>query len=159
LTEFSLGEGFERFQRDVEKNMGGFTEMRERIDEAVGRGEAAGGLIAAEYRGEGGLTALELDPRVGRLPIAELGEEIRKAVNAAVRDLQDQVREAGGMLGASADPERALDPAAALASLDKLADGFAGQLRELARELGVQRRHAEEAMERYRRLSGPRTSD
>jgi hypothetical protein len=143
----------------MDETVGGLAEMRERIDAAVGRGRAADGLVVAEYRGEGGLTALDLDPRAGRLPLAELAEEIRKAVNEAARDFRDQVRRAaGGVLEIGEDPERGPDPAAALASLDKIANGFAGQLRDLAHELGVQQQHAREAMERYRRLNGPRTS-
>ncbi|GLW65246.1 hypothetical protein Arub01_34900 [Actinomadura rubrobrunea] len=160
MAEFSLGEGFERFQRDMEKTMGDFTKMRERINEAVGKGEAAEGRITAEYRMEGGLTALNLDPRALRLPAVELAEEIRKAVNAASQDLQKQVQEASSsMFKMSDDPKQAIDPSAALASLDKIANGFAGQMRELARELGVQQQRAKEAMEQYRgpgRPGGPR---
>ncbi|WP_019632925.1 YbaB/EbfC family nucleoid-associated protein [Actinomadura atramentaria] len=150
MAEFSLGPGFEAFQRDMERQMGDFTKMQEDIKAAVGRGEAADGRVVAEYRTEGGLTKLEMDPRAMRLPSAELSEAIREAVNAASKDLQTQVQAASTkMFKFSDDPEKGMDASAALASLDKIANGFAGQMRDLARELGVQQQRAKEAMDNY----------
>ncbi|MFC6880082.1 MULTISPECIES: YbaB/EbfC family nucleoid-associated protein [Actinomadura] len=156
MADFSLGDGFERFQRDMERSMGDFGRIQERIKEAVGRGESAEGRITAEFRTEGGLTALTMDPRALRLPSEELSEEIRKAVNAASQDLQNQVREASSTMFAPSDrPDQALDPSAALASLDKIANGFAGQMKDLARELGLQQQRAKEAMENYQGKGNP----
>ncbi|POM26814.1 Nucleoid-associated protein YbaB [Actinomadura rubteroloni] len=150
MAEFSLGPGFEAFQRDMERQMGDFSQMQDAINAAVGRGEAADGRIVAEYRTEGGLTKLDLDPRAMRLPAAELSDAVRTAVNAAAQDLQKKVQEASAsMFKMSDDPAKGMDPAGALASLDKIANGFAGQMRDLARELGVQQQRAKEAMDNY----------
>ncbi|RSN60277.1 MULTISPECIES: YbaB/EbfC family nucleoid-associated protein [Actinomadura] len=148
MADFSLGEGFERFQRDMQEQMGDFSKIQESVQEAVGTGEAAEGRIIAEYRAEGGLTRLDIDPRAMRLGSAELSAEIRTAVNAAATDFQTKVREASSSV--FGDPEKPLDPSKALASLDKLANGFAGQMRDLARELGVQQQRAQEAMNNYK---------
>jgi hypothetical protein len=127
--------------------MAEFTRVRECIEETVGRGESADGRISAEYRAKGGLTALDLDPRALRMPSPELSEQIRIAVNAASADFQAKVREAAGELYPSPeDGGEAMDPAAALRQLDKISDGFASQMKELARELGIQQRRAQEAM-------------
>lgn len=156
MAEFSLGEGFERFQRDMEQSMGDLNKMQERIKEAVGKGEAAEGRIRAEYKSEGGLTALDLDPRALRLPAVELSAEIRAAVNAAAEDFQRQVREASSsMFKMPENPADAIDVSGALASLDKISNGFAGQMKELARELGLQQQRAKEAMDRYQGPGGP----
>lgn len=156
MAEFSLGPEFERYQRDMQEQMGDFTKMQESIKAAVGRGEAADGRVVAEYRSEGGLTKLELDPRAMRLPAAELGEEIRTAVNAAAQDFQTKAREvSAAMFDVPNDPQKPLDPSKALASLDKIANGFAGQMRDLARELGLQQQRAKEAMDNYKGPGSP----
>lgn len=127
--------------------MAEFARMRECVEQTVGRGEAADGRISAEYRAKGGLTALDLDPRALRMPSPELSEQIRIAVNAASADFQAKVREAAGELYPSPeDGGEGMDPAAALRQLDKISDGFASQMKELARELGIQQRRAQEAM-------------
>ncbi|KAB2347825.1 YbaB/EbfC family nucleoid-associated protein [Actinomadura rudentiformis] len=156
MADFSLGSGFEQFQRDMEQNMGDFTKMKERIDEAVGKGEAADGRIYAEFTAKGGLTRLDIDPRALRLPSFELTEEIKAAVNAASADFQTKVREASEtMFKMSNDPDKPIDPSAALASLDKIANGFAGQMKDLARELGLQQQRAKEAMDNYKGPNHP----
>ncbi|TDD80506.1 YbaB/EbfC family DNA-binding protein [Actinomadura darangshiensis] len=159
MAEFSLGPEFERYQRDMQEQMGDFSKMQESIKAAVGRGEAADGRVIAEYKAEGGLTKLELDPRAMRLPAVELGEEIRTAVNAAAQDFQAKAREASkAMFDVPDDPAKGMDPSKALASLDKIANGFAGQMRDLARELGLQQQRAKEAMDNYKGpgFPGPR---
>ena len=161
------GAGFERMLQNAEQGMSNVTELRERITEIVGRAEAAAGRITAEYTSEGGMSALELDPRVLRLPSAQLSQEIRAAVNAAAKDFQRQLSQVGGqvfgMTGAAAlDPDdpaaakRFQDPAVAMAQVDKLGNAFAGQMKDLLRELSMQQRRAQEAAERYRDL-GPRS--
>jgi DNA-binding protein YbaB len=148
MADFS--EGLERFQRDVEAQMGDFGKMRESIREAVGRGEAADGQVVAEYTVEGGVSRLDLDPRAMRMGSQELAQEIRTAVNAAAADFQAKVREASVAMFNATDAQKAIDPSAALASLDKMSNGFAGQMKELARELGLQQQRAKEAMDNYR---------
>ena len=156
MAEFSLGPDFERFQRDMQQQMGDFNKMQESIKEAVGRGEAAEGRVVAEYKSEGGLTKLELDPRAMRLSAEELSEEIRTAVNAATQDFQGKVREVtSSTFTMSEDPQKGLDPSKALANLDKIANGFAGQLSSLAKELNVQQQRAKEAMDNYKGPGSP----
>lgn len=164
MADFGFaGEGLERILRDAESGMPKLGEMRDRIGELVGKGEAADGRITAEFTSTGGLSALELDPRVLRLPAAELSQEIRAAVNAASKDYQDQLsRVSGDFFGGTApgDPRGAddakpfQDPAAALAHLDKMGNAFAGQMKDLLRELTVQQQRAKEAAERFRDI-GP----
>jgi DNA-binding protein YbaB len=161
------GERFERMLQDADQDMSKVTEMRERIAGIVGRAEAADGRITAEYTSEGGLSALDLDPRVLRLPSAQLSQEIRAAVNAAAKDFQKQLAEVGGRLfgmpGGALDPDdpaaakRFQDPAAALAQVEKIGNAFAGQMKDLLQELSTQQRRAQEAAERYRDL-GPQSS-
>src|SRR5690242_3990821 len=97
-------------------------ELKERMAEVVGRGEAADGRISAEFRQQGGLTALDLDPRVMRLSTEELSLAIRDAVNAAAQDYQTKATQVGGELfgGAGESVEKLTDPKAALAQMEKL---------------------------------------
>jgi DNA-binding protein YbaB len=157
------GEGRERVLRDAESGMPKVGEMRDRIGDLVGKGAAAGGRITAEFTSTCGLSVLDLDPRVLLLPAAELSKEIRAAVNAASKDFQDQLTRVSGALfgdasGGSAEPRGPedakpfQDPAVALGRLEKIGDAFAGQMKDLLRELNVQRQRAREAAERYRDL-------
>jgi DNA-binding protein YbaB len=167
VTDFgAAGEGLERILRDAESGLPKLGQLRERIGELVGKGAAADGRITAEFTSGGGLSALELDPRVLRLPAAELSQEIRTAVNAASKDFQDQLTRVSGEFvdgDASAaeprDPRDAKpfqDPAAALGRLEKMGDAFAGQMKDLLRELSVQQQRAKDAAERYRDIGrGP----
>jgi DNA-binding protein YbaB len=167
VTDFgAVGEGLERILRDAESGMPKVGPMRERIGELVGKGEAADGRITAEFTSADGLSALELDPRVLRLPAAELSRQIRAAVNAASKDFQDQLTRVSGELFGGGDAQSAepsdpqdakpfLDPAAALGRLEKMGDAFAGQMKDLLRELSVQQQRAREAAERYRDQSQP----
>ncbi|HEX6473148.1 MAG TPA: YbaB/EbfC family nucleoid-associated protein [Streptosporangiaceae bacterium] len=172
MAEFGVaGEGLERIMRDAEDGTAKAREMRERIGQVIGRGEAADGRITAEFTNAGGLSALSLDPRVLRLTSAELSREIMAAVNAATKDFQEQLIRVGGELfgggaggaggrdaGERPRPEDAKpfqDPATALRHLEKMGDSFAGQMKDLLRELTVQQRRAREAAERFRDIGGP----
>jgi DNA-binding protein YbaB len=155
-------EWFERMARQAEPGMHKVAEMRQRINDIVGRAAAADGRITAEFTSAGGLSALDLDPRVLRLPSRQLSQEIRTAVNAAAKDFQSRLTEAGGelfgMTGGSLAPngpaaaERFQDPAAAMAQVEKIGNEFAGQMRDLLQELIVQQRRTREAAERPRNL-------
>jgi DNA-binding protein YbaB len=154
MTEFTPGgDDFERFLRNMESEAGEFGRLQERLDEIVGRAEAAEGRITAEYTAKGGLTSLEMDPRAMRLPAAELSQEIRAAVNAAAADFQSQLSKVSGdLFGTPGDQKAAMDPSVAMAKLDKIGNAFAGQMKDLLRELGVQQQRSKEAMEQHRDL-------
>jgi DNA-binding protein YbaB len=161
MTEYSLGGGdFERFLRDAERNMAKAGELKDRIADVVGRGDAADGKIRAEFNSTEGLARLDLDPRALRMPSEELSEEIRNAVNAASKDFQTQLGQATqAMFGLPDDPMSLMqDPASDMGKVEaharaqaaQMGDAFAGQMKDLIRELGVQQQRAKEAMERYR---------
>ena len=142
---------FERALRNSEDQLSKATELKERMVEVVGRGEAADGRISAEFRSVGGLTALDLDPRVMRLSSDELSLEIRAAVNAAAKDFQTKIGQVGGELfGTSEDAKRLTDPKTALAQAEKLGNDFATQMKDVLRELTVQQQRAKSAMEQIR---------
>lgn len=65
-------------------------------DPPSGSGSAANGMITVRASMPGRITSLALDPRVMRLPSATLAEEIERAVNEALADLQRLATAAGG---------------------------------------------------------------
>ncbi len=145
-------QNFERFLRDAEDEMARAEELKARMAEVVGRGEAADGRIRAEFQSVGGLTALDLDPRALRLSSDELSLEIRAAVNAAAHDFQHQLSQAGSELfgGTEEDAQKLADPKVALAKAEKLGNDFAVQMKDVLRELTVQQQRAKGAMEQIR---------
>lgn len=149
---YAPNQGFERFLREAEDQMSKAQAMKERLAEVVGRGESADGKISAEFKTDGGLTALDLNPRVLRLSSAELSQEIRAAVNAAAQDFQDKTGEVSREFfgGAETDPQKFFDPKAAMAEMEKLGNSFAGQMKDLLREVGAQQQRAKSAMEELR---------
>jgi DNA-binding protein YbaB len=146
------GPEFERVFRSAEDQLAKVKELKARMAEVVGRGEAADGRVSAEFKKDGGLTALDLDPRVMRLPAAELSLEIRAAVNAAAQDYQTRISQVGGELfgGTEQGAARMADPKVALAEVEKLGEGFATQMKDVLRELTVQQRRARGATEQLR---------
>ncbi|MFI7575898.1 YbaB/EbfC family DNA-binding protein [Micromonospora sp. NPDC049497] len=58
-------------------------------EQVVGHGEALDGLVCAGVRG-GRIEELNAHPRVMRLPVQDLMEHIKTAVNAAFDDLQSR---------------------------------------------------------------------
>jgi DNA-binding protein YbaB len=159
--EYGLGGNrFEQFLRDAERSTADVNEVKSRIAEVVGRGEAMDGRIKAEFNSSDGLAALHLDPRALRMQSEELSAEIRIAVNAASKDFQNRLSHASAaMFGIPTDPfdlmqEPAMDADKmqehARAQAAKLGDAFAGQMKEVLRELGVQQQRAKEARDRYR---------
>ncbi|MGH3392836.1 MAG: YbaB/EbfC family nucleoid-associated protein [Actinomadura sp.] len=160
MTEMSFGGDIEGFLKNAEQNMAKAGQLKDRIAEVKGVGEAADGKIRAEFNSSDGLARLDLDPRALRLPSEELSEEIRSAVNAASKDFQFQLSQVTkSMFGLPEDPMGLIqDPASDMAKVEtharaqaaKLGDAFAGQMKDLLRELGVQQQRAKEAMEGYR---------
>lgn len=146
------GPEFERVFRGAEDQMAKVKELKARMADVVGRGEAADGRVSAEFKKDGGLTVLDLDPRVMRLPAAELSLEIRAAVNAAAQDYQTKISEVGEELfgGTEQGAATMADPKVALAEVEKLGEGFATQMKDVLRELTVQQRRARDAIEQLR---------
>ncbi|WP_406040839.1 YbaB/EbfC family nucleoid-associated protein [Micromonospora sp. NBC_00898] len=64
-----------------------------RLTAARGSGAAAGGLVHVELDGTGDLIALDLDPRVMRLPSEDLATAIREAFGTARAALQAALQE------------------------------------------------------------------
>jgi DNA-binding protein YbaB len=97
----------------------------------LGHGEAAGGLIRAVVGADGRLTELRLDPELRRIgpggPVvdsAAMSAQIIDAVNAALDDLETQVRNGLGGIGSR------------LASdLDRIAEDFERALGQVANDI------------------------
>ncbi|MBA9001968.1 MULTISPECIES: YbaB/EbfC family nucleoid-associated protein [Thermomonospora] len=146
--DYSLGSAsFDRFQAAMEQDAERMRGFQERMSQIRGRGEAADGRIVAEVDSEGGLTALDMDPRVLRMPLEDISAEIRKAVNAAFKDFQDQAAAMAAELYGTKDedPEKILaDPSALLSKVEELGNNFAVQLQDMVRELNAQQQRAKD---------------
>jgi DNA-binding protein YbaB len=68
----------------------------EEAEPIEGVGLSADGLIRAAAVAGGRLSELFLDPRVLRMTTVTLAEELMVAVNGAMADLQERIREAAG---------------------------------------------------------------
>ena len=144
------GESFERSTRDAERSMTKFGDMQSRMAALVGRGEAAEGKIFAECTSNDGISKVHIDPRMLRSPSEEISEQVRIAVNAAMKDLQAQMQELSKeIFGAEATD--VLDPEEALAKVQELGNAFAGEMQGLLREINSQQARAKDAMERMQR--------
>jgi DNA-binding protein YbaB len=81
-------------QRTLAQALGqGSDDGAEDAEPIQGLGMAADGLIRIVAVPGGQLQELELDPRVMRMTTVQLAEEIMAAANAALADLQAQLRE------------------------------------------------------------------
>ncbi|GGM05565.1 YbaB/EbfC family nucleoid-associated protein [Dactylosporangium sucinum] len=128
----------DRIVEDALRQMRAVEDFQRRSAAMVGRGEALGGLVTAEARGDGGLSAITIDPRAMRSSSQEIGEATLAAARAAIEDLQQQTMAAmqevvGGevmdALTGKADPTKLMAEAEqkfrmsaddALAEIDKL---------------------------------------
>jgi DNA-binding protein YbaB len=66
-------------------------QLRDRITEVRGRGEAADGRVVAETAPTGALVGLTIDPRAMRLGSDELAAAILEAAGAAARNAEEEM--------------------------------------------------------------------
>ena len=97
----------EAMLRDTEDRIGKFRGLGEQLASVVGRGEAAGGKVVAEWS-SGALTTLEYDPTVMRMASVDLAAATKEAVSAAIRDHGARTRDA--LTKAGVEPGRAATP-------------------------------------------------
>lgn len=80
----------------LQSQVGSIKEIQERVQAAVGHGEAADGRVKITVGPSGALSAVEIDPRAMRMGSEELAEAIIEAAKAATEDVAAQI---GGALG------------------------------------------------------------
>lgn len=125
----------EKQMRDSTQSLGRLQEVRTRMADAVGRGEADGGHIVVEYT-TAGLSELTINPRAMRLPSTELAEAIKEALAAAVKDFRTQSMQAlrdAGM--AQAEGGERPDIGQLQAQLTQARERYTGAMRGAARQL------------------------
>jgi DNA-binding protein YbaB len=144
------GESLERSTRDAERSMAKVGDMQARMTALVGRGEAAEGKVLVECTSNDGISKVNIDPRMLRSPSEEIGEQVRLAVNVAIKDLQTQMQELSKEIFGM-DATNVLDPEEALAKVEELGNAYAGEMQGLLREITSQQARAKEAMERMQR--------
>lgn len=134
-----VGEIEEQAERDRSEAVAAAGATGEQSTDIVGHGGAAGGLIRAAVGSDARLRDLQLDPLLLRLgprgPVKDsrsLAEEITAAVNSAIDDLHDKIR------NSTADPIGRLG-----ADLDEVAADFEGALDQMATDLVRARRRLE----------------
>ena len=84
------GEGLDRLLADTRRaleSVRAAAPARD-VEPATGTGAAADEQVRVTATAPGELTGLEIDPRLLRLPVAELSAHLRNAVNAALADLR-----------------------------------------------------------------------
>lgn len=144
------GESFERSTVKAESSMAKVADMQARMATLVGRGEAAEGKVSAECTSNDGISKVDIDPRMLRSPSAEISEQVRLAVNAAIQDLQTQMQDLSKEIFGM-EATNILDPEEALAKVEELGNAYAGEMQGLLREITSQQARAKEAMERMQR--------
>lgn len=109
-----LGELLETLRSSIRRNAGG-----DPAEPVTGIGTAADGMIEVTAVTGGQIDRVSLDPRVMRLPSETLAEELRDAVNEALRSLQAAIPAAG------VSP---VDPGVLAAQLEKLQETSVRQM-------------------------------
>ncbi|MFC7587823.1 YbaB/EbfC family nucleoid-associated protein [Nonomuraea antimicrobica] len=122
--------------REAQQHFVQAQELQQRISAAVGRAQARNRLVAVDFNGEG-IVKLELDPRVMRMPSADLADLIVATSRDAARDFQRQVNGLMGAMFGENDDLAALisDPAAAMAELKNAERAYDHAFQEVLGEL------------------------
>lgn len=81
----------ERVIRETQEQIGRVEEAQTALAETSVSGHALDGRVEAVYRGDKGLVALNLDPRVMRMSSADLADGIVEAVQEAAAALQKEL--------------------------------------------------------------------
>ena len=81
------------FAEETAKEVQKAAELKERLNELVGRAESRDGRVRLGVSGAGAVVELEIDPRAMRMASAELAETIMTLSQDALQDLQRQSRE------------------------------------------------------------------
>lgn len=122
------------------------TEIRDRIRTLVGHGESPDGLVKVSCSADEPLHGLELHPRALKLLNAELATLIEETARAARTDLKRQTQEVVAEIYGDQNAARS-------ATGPDAASGGLGELTELMNTTG---QDALAAIERMRRLLGPK---
>jgi DNA-binding protein YbaB len=105
--------------------------------EITGHGTAADGLITVTVSADGRVSELRLDPRaLRRGPVTDaagLADEIKQAVNAALADFDQKVKDFTGDLAGEL-----------AAGLDELAEGFEQAMEQMATDIARTHRRLED---------------
>jgi hypothetical protein len=84
-------DGAEKAMRDAEARLARLETVKQDLGALVGHAEGAEGQVVVEWA-PSGLSLLELNPRVMRMPSADLADEIKKTIAAATADLREKTR-------------------------------------------------------------------
>ena len=128
-------EDAEATMRGAQARLGNIKQAQEEMTGIVGRGEALDGLVSIEATTADGLRALDLNPRVMRLPSTELAEGILEAIRAANDDLRAQMQDMFRRTGAIADEREAVDVEQLQARLQGASQRFTSSARSAAEEI------------------------
>ncbi|GAA4640703.1 hypothetical protein GCM10023196_107290 [Actinoallomurus vinaceus] len=96
--------GMEGVRKQLTEQAERFAELREKLAEVRGRGEAAEGKVVVEVAPGGALKSVQIDPRAMKLGSEVLAEAVLEAAGKAFQDLTDQTSEL--MKPAFGDPEK-----------------------------------------------------
>ncbi|MEU1735210.1 YbaB/EbfC family DNA-binding protein [Streptosporangium sp. NPDC020145] len=84
-------EDFDRFLEEARRALDAADRPPSEDEPPGGRGTAADGRIVAEVSPDGLLSSLRADPRVMRMGLQELCDQVVHAVNAALNDLRSNL--------------------------------------------------------------------
>jgi DNA-binding protein YbaB len=105
-VDFGLQRLLESTQQALNMARGGQPDAADAPEPPVGRGSAADGQVRVEAHTGGRLANLEIDPRMMRQDSVTLSAAIVTAANAALADLQTQLRTSLGSTDVAAVAER-----------------------------------------------------